>query len=401
MRTTESDRPIGGKSPKPWVSEALAVLTSRTFVFLAGWAASFLIVFIRNPDAYLNPVFLTEDGRDYVAGIYRVGFWQALFGARGDYLVFGNVFLTWLGVRAFDLLGHGRFADLPRYLALISYAYFAVVIALPLYVFRGRLRLPYLAALWLLTAFVPLGISDNEILGRLSNIGFACAYAGLLLAWFRTCGEGPRLIFALADLGMLACAATNPIVLALMPIVAGVAVFRLLRRDAVASPVTLVALAFGCVLIVRYAVRPWWSRKRAPLDFSQTVEVGVALRDILFPFVYPFYSRSGIRVVVPAGLARSHRGGRRPDVKNLGVYAMGGYFLAITSLVLVINGPNSPPTSVAIGRPADPLLLRALDRRYALLVFAAADLASRTQLPSPGATATSPLPAVFRFRDTT
>lgn len=48
----------------------------RFFLFLVCFGISTLIFFFRNPDAFINPVFYTEDGQDYIGPIFTRGFWS-------------------------------------------------------------------------------------------------------------------------------------------------------------------------------------------------------------------------------------------------------------------------------------------------------------------------------------
>lgn len=67
------------------------------FAFLACLAVCFLIVFARNPDPYFHRILYAEDG-GYQGLIRAEGFWPAVWKARSDYYVFGNIAVAWLGI---------------------------------------------------------------------------------------------------------------------------------------------------------------------------------------------------------------------------------------------------------------------------------------------------------------
>lgn len=125
----------------------------RFALFMMCLATSFLIFFIRNPDPFINPVFYAEDGSSYVASILNRGFWFALFHARPDYYVFGNVILTEVALIINYVIYPGSILHLPQNIALISYLFYGFVATLPILLFTDKIKISYLIALALITSF--------------------------------------------------------------------------------------------------------------------------------------------------------------------------------------------------------------------------------------------------------
>jgi hypothetical protein len=360
------------------------VVTSPAFLFLAATAAAFVVFFIRGPAAYLHPILYTEDGV-WTSLIYRRGFWHALFHARQDYHVVGNILGLGLGMRACEQFCAGNVLELPRCYAIVSYLFFAVTVSLPVLLLRKQLAPPYLLAVWLLGCFLPIGGSGMEILGRISNIGYAFVYIGFVLIWFRNCVARTRLEFASTDLGLLACVATNPICFVLLPATVWPVIVQLVGqrrplREVIRSP-GMASLAALAVCSAAVLVKPLTNEQRPnppfPLTTAVAVEMGVA-RNALFPLVWPVYEHLStatsllVAVVVIGCMARMGSRDRRM------VYAAGVGLLALTSLVLVAMRPD-------LRRTVDDYQCTFPDRYYyghnlvavLLLVTLAADVAVR------------------------
>jgi hypothetical protein len=326
--------------------ELRRVVTSPAFVFFVATAAAFVIFFARGPAAYLHPILYTEDGV-WTSLIYRRGFWHALFHARPDYHVVGNVLALGMGMQACELFCAGNVLELPRCYAIISYLFFAMTVSLPILLLRSQLKPLHLLAVWLLGCFLPIGTSGIEILGRISNIGYAFVYLGFVLVWYRNCVAKTRLAFVLADLGLLTCVATNPICFAILPATAWPSVVRFVRErrpltEILRSPavISLMVLALCSAAVL---VKPLLNKQRDnppfPLTTAVAVEMGVA-RNALFPLVWPVYEHLTTTTSLLAATAVIACMVRMGSRERRMVYVGGVGLLAITSLVLVAMRPD-------------------------------------------------------------
>lgn len=320
--------------------ELRVVASGRAFPFLASAALAFLVFFLRSPDAFLNPYLYAEDGIVYTLRLARDGLLATLLDARPDYYVFGNVLLHWLGMKICEWLHGDNWVELPRILAIVSYGFFAMVAALPMLLLRGRAPVPVLAVLVLLSAFIPMNGEDGEVLGRISNIGQVGLYVALLLVIYRNDAVNEGRSTWLADLGLFACASTNPITLALLP-AAAVPYLGLVRRRLpidrarVGSIASLAALGLSCLPL---AMKVAASRQRldaSPVKagFRRMVELTVS-KDVLYPLTHPIYEHLNVSldlVVLAAIVLGIVLVGRK---RNLPIYLLGGLTLAIASAVL-------------------------------------------------------------------
>ena len=360
------------------------VIVSPAFLFWAATAAAFVIFFARGPAAYLHPILYTEDGV-WTSLIYRRGFWHAVFHARPDYHVVGNVLGLWLGMQACELFCAGNILELPRTYAIVSYLFFAMTVSLPVLLLHKQLPPRHLLAVWLLGCFLPIGSSGIEILGRISNIGYAFVFIGFVLVWFRNVAARTWLDFLLVDLGLLACVATNPICFALLPATVWPFLRRLIRErrplmEVVRSP-SMVSLAALALLSAAVLVKPLTNKQRPnppfPLTPAVAVEMGVA-RNALFPLVWPVYEHLSTATSLLAAAAVIGCMARIGSREHRVVYAGGVGLLALTSLVLVALRPD-------LRRTVDDYHCTFPDRYYyghnlvavLLLVTLAADAAKR------------------------
>ncbi|MFO0958030.1 MAG: hypothetical protein U0800_11475 [Isosphaeraceae bacterium] len=320
--------------------EMRAIASGYAFPFLAAWSFVFLVIFLRSPDAYLNPFLYAEDGIVYTLRLSRDGLLTTLLEARPDYYVFGNILLQWLGMQLGEVFRGGNLIELPRVLAILSYGFFAGVAALPMLLLRGRVPMPVLALLVLVSAFVPLNEEDGEILGRISNIGQVGLYVALLLVIHRNFAAKEGQSCWPADLGLFACASTNPIVLALLPATVIPYLGSIRRREPwnrarILSIAPLAALALACMPLAMKVAASHQRLDAAPVKvgFRRMVELTIS-KNILYPLTHPFYrhlNTSWDLAILAALVAGILLLGRK---RNAQVYLLGGFTLAIASAVL-------------------------------------------------------------------
>lgn len=334
-----------GSSRRSFAAALQQVATGRFFPFLACIAGSFLIFFLRNPDPWLNPTLYAEDGY-YVALAYGCGFWEGLSKARADYFVFGNFFCGWLSVQICRMFFHDDVLLLPRIIAVVSYSFFAMAVSLPVVLLRTCFRLRYLVVLCLASSFFPLEQFDNEVLGRLANIGFAFLYIALLLIWYRNNVARAIWEFLLVDLGLLACAATNPLALAILPLTGLRYLHDWLRRGESLPAITLKGdflclslLAVACFpLAYRIATAEPTHMAEGPLLWDSAIEMLVA-RNFLHVLLHPFYGylnhllAIGIFVAALVVLLLFH------DRRHRQLYGTGLLVLALVAITALIDRP--------------------------------------------------------------
>lgn len=306
---------------------------------------SFAIFFLRDPDPFLNPTIYAEDGPVYVTGLYVDGLSPTVRLARPDYLVLGNILLSWIAVTICQVGFAGNVLFLPQIIAVVVNAFLASVIATPVVLLRNRLRPPFLFALWLLTSFVPLGHTDYEIFGRLANSGFAFFYLAVVLVWHRNRTTRFSGGLAITDALLWLCAATNPLTLMLFPLLVlpylsdrmwqRLSPWQIVRQG---SMISLLLLAAACVPVVLVIFNGHSPPRTEPETITRqsVIELTIA-RNILYPFVHAFYSKlnSKVSFAVLAAVVISFILFKRR--RHLSLYITGGFALAISSAVLLLG----------------------------------------------------------------
>lgn len=260
-----------------------------------------LLLALRNPDPVFNPVIYTEDGQ-WIGIALTKGWLYTFENAKEGYFVWGNLLLLLASVKASELICGNSLTCLPQSVAFFSYLFFSLVATLAY--FTTRNILPQLVRIFLfsLMLLMPLGDSSNEIVGRLSNIGYLCVFCSVLLMFNRLNCHGRKKL--LIDVFLIICAATNPVCMPLILFFAAASFFYerslnikvLVRENAfLFSGLTLVAL-----WIVIRSVGAQGSSVTGSLQLQSLIEVGVA-RSILYPFIFWMYhSLENIYVIILA-----------------------------------------------------------------------------------------------------
>lgn len=253
-------------------------------LFLAGMA----ILFARNPDPIINPIMLSEDG--VWTGLALTKGWLYVFiHARPDYFVVINLLLLFISTKISTAVTGSPLLFLPQAVALVSYGFYAAVAT---FVFLTLRRVaPFIFALfgYVLIILLPLGASENEIIGRISNIGFYMPLLTVMLLFWRDQLKG-KYATIFIDFSLLLCAATNPLVCAL------VLLYVLLdfSRDwdiglSIKRTITLMVpfLILAAFLIPRMLANPNPGVKGG-LVIANIIETTLA-RPLLYPFVFRGY----------------------------------------------------------------------------------------------------------------
>ena len=323
-------------------------LRSRWFAFLAATVAGFVLMFARTPFPLMEQVFFTEDGRDYVDGLLNHGFLHTLDTVKTQYFVLGNLVLSQLSIWVWHVIGSGDITRLPVLMSFMANAFYAVAFALPWLLLRNT-HPAYLMGLWLCTVFVPLGNSDFEIFGRISNTGYVFLYMSFVLAWYRhEMDEGPAVLAVDAVIAFSAW--TNPLVFALFPLL--LARYWRSRHDRLSDFVLRPTVISGVLLLLlctpaalRIAKAPKRDNGHAEpivLTTKSAIEMGVA-RNVLHPLVHPVYNSLGTASVLLSAtlLAGAFVVFGRQERRWL--YVSGALLVGCTSLVLVMTRPEVQP----------------------------------------------------------
>lgn len=258
------------------------------------------VLMLRNSDPLMNPIIYTEDG-SWVGLALTKGWLHAFIYAKEGYFVWGNILLLAASVGASNVICGNFLTCLPQAIALWSYFFFAGVATLAWFVTKGILPTYSRWVLYFFVLLLPLGDSSNEIIGRISNIGYYCVFLTLILMFWKVHRMGHQVAI---DLALLLCAATNPISLILIPILAGFSLWLQpdSPRPTLKDLFRKYAFIFGCVIvlmifIVIRASDVKGSSITGSLQLENLIEVALA-RSLLYPFVFPIYNMLSDTTVV-------------------------------------------------------------------------------------------------------
>lgn len=262
-----------------------------------------VFLFLRNPDPIFNPAIFAEDGT-WTALALREGWMTALFNSRPDYFVFLNTIFLFLAAQAALITGEGGVQHLPYFIALVSYAFFSGFATLAFFTLK-RVSSPAYGLLgFFLILMMPLGNTQNEVIGRILQIGFLMPALALMLFFWRDHCEG-RVQRLATELGLFFAAGTNPVVFVLAAVYFP---YRLFKHN-FRSLDTLKENAFLLLIMAALAVA---SISRAegtggiPTTFVATnLFEAVVARSLLYPFVFPWYAKLNNLISLFALLAAS------------------------------------------------------------------------------------------------
>lgn len=169
------------------------------------------LLFLRSAYTVTVPSLYAEEGT-WISFILNHGFVHTLFGARGDYLVSGNILLLGVALTINRIFCGDNLTYLPQFVTLVQYCFFSLFALLPVICFKKTVRKKFRILMWFLVLTVPLGTSGMEVLGKIVNVGFVAYDIAFLLLFYKvqSRNELTKIQLALVDIVLLVCCATNP-----------------------------------------------------------------------------------------------------------------------------------------------------------------------------------------------
>ena len=250
------------------------------------FAIGVVLLGARNPDPLLNPAVFAEDGV-WVGMALTNGWFQTLAEARTDYLVLGNILLLYLATKLSWVLSGNDLTVLPEAIAMISYSFYSAVATGAFAVTKDMANRPTRIALFLLLLLIPLGTTQNEVIGRIVQVGFYMPFITVLLLLSRERRDSLRWCVA-HDLGLFICAATNPMAVAIVfPYLA----WTFMKRNAPRAWARRNGLlGVALLLLIAFLIPRLGGKGGLPVSFDASgVVAAVLARPIAYPFVFPFY----------------------------------------------------------------------------------------------------------------
>lgn len=252
-------------------------------LFLVG----LLVLCIRNPDPFLNPILYTEDGA-WLGLAFSKGWLYTFFNAKDGYLVLGNLFLLWVAETGSKVLCGDPLVCLPQSIGIVSLAFYSCIATFLFAATRDVASFAVRVLLFATLLLLPLGDSSNEILGRLSNVGYMFVLLSVLLVSCRERLKRTTSVY-IADVVLIISAATNPVVTLLIIIYLSWRFYLTRRREWKNDLFLLSGICLVAMLIAYRMLSQLHSEVTGVLNPVNLVEVGVA-RAILYPLLFPYYT---------------------------------------------------------------------------------------------------------------
>ena len=185
--------------------------TSRAFQIVFMLFIGIFILVLRNPDPILNSVVYTEDGQ-WVGRALSNGWLNTFINAKDGYFVWGNLALLWASVTTSEAICNDPLVCLPQGIAFYSYFTFSSLALLVFISTRNIISTTLRTILFILVLIIPMGDSANEIIGRLSNVGYVAVLAATLLFYYKGFLDS-KLLHVSIDIFLVLLAGTNPVVI--------------------------------------------------------------------------------------------------------------------------------------------------------------------------------------------
>lgn len=215
------------------------------------------------------------------------GWWHALINSRSDYFVFINIIFLFLASKISILFSGNPLTLLPQAIAVISFSFFSGVATFAFVTVRNISSSTLGGIAFLAVLLIPLGTTQNEIIGRVLQVGFYMPITSVLLLYWRN--KATNLYkTALIDFFIFLCVATNPFVFAVCFLYLSLEFFKkpniklfFLKNASLITPLLLLML----LLIPRMG-----GKGGIQQDFLvENVIEALITRPILYPFIFPWY----------------------------------------------------------------------------------------------------------------
>lgn len=277
------------------------------FEYVCLFLVSIIILFLRSSYTLTHPYMYTEDGM-WIGQILKNGFWDTLINAKSGYFVFGNIILLQISLLINFIFWGLNMANLPFCVSLVSYVFFALVAIMPFILLKEMLSVISRFVMYSLILLMPFGNSAYEILGRLSNVGYAFYFIAFCLLFWRQMNRNTSKMWKilLGDILILLCSLTNPSCLPLtmvaMIIEAYYEIFKekeenqsvydrlkfILKKFHVKSATILLILLSIVAILIMIRPKGELGESNILINWSNIIEF--FSRNVLYPFVFPFYN---------------------------------------------------------------------------------------------------------------
>lgn len=311
-------------------------------LYFALFAVGVILLFLRNPHPVFNPIVYAEDGV-WTALALREGWLDAFLFSREDYFVFLNTLLLLVSLLIAMAVGGGTIEALPYSIAAVSYSFFSMFAIFVFATVKSVSSSKTGLFAFLLVLLIPLGATQNEIIGRILQIGFFVPALSVMLFFWRDKFES-RYKRGAIDVAIFISAGTNPVVFVLAFFYLS---YRLyceqfaLRRFLHSNALLIALLSLLAITILPRMVGG--GSGGIPVGFAaENLVEAVFARSILYPLVFPWYSKlsDSVALVLFAVFATfvfvSIRCAVTHDSRKL-IYLLIGSVVVYTALTMVMR----------------------------------------------------------------
>lgn len=254
------------------------------FIFLI----AFFALYIRNIDSLMNPIMYTEDAQ-WLGMAFSEGWLHTFIHAKEGYLVWLNLILLFISVKISYLVSGSEILYLPYAISFISFLFFAFVPTFAFITTKNVLNIYFRWLLFFMIIFLPMGDSSNEILGRLSNIGYYIVFLSTLLLYMRTNTTNYYKILII-DFFLFAFFATNPVTCILVGLyLVYEFFFRFDIKSFIIKHISLIIFLLVFALLILSLPSKNGSSITGSLNIDSIIEVAVA-RSVLYAFIFNSYN---------------------------------------------------------------------------------------------------------------
>jgi hypothetical protein len=201
-------------------------------------------------------------------------------------------------------------------------------------------------------SFFPLQDSDYEVIGRISNVGYAFVYIAFLLIYYRIFCVKNLAVILLIDFLIFICANTNPVVYIILPaiyipylknyFIDKISLNRILNNYSFLSAViisTILLLEAAKIVTTGAGLHPASGHLDSPFVLSNAIEMLVA-RSILYPVIYPIYRNMNDITVILIFIVLIIGFIRFSNKENHGFYVLGFYSLIVFTVAAALFRPG-------------------------------------------------------------
>jgi len=263
---------------------------SHSKVIIITFAIAFLVFFARFPQPIITPTIYAEDGV-WIGSALSNGWLHTFLHARPDYFVFFNIFSLFLSALLSKVFSGSVLMLLPLFIAIISYAFYALTSVVIFFTVRRYAGSMSATLAFIMSALVPLGVSQAESIGTLVQIGFYMPILSICAHLYRD-NLINRTRRAACDTLIFLMAATNPVNFAVTGTYVIIKFFS--TKDKRKLVIGLSPL-LTAMLILFVIIAPRMNGSGGILgsyNASNLVEM-ITARSIIFPFIFSFYERLG------------------------------------------------------------------------------------------------------------